>query len=291
MDHAHSSGAGSDDVPAEYAVLVFDMKEYSKIPEAAMGPARAEADAIVLSALERSDVEGLGTPDRSVTERGGGAMLDRGDGAVLVLPARHAARLVDPFLGYLEEALRERERSRQAGAPGIRLRVGIHVGPLEPPHHDGDAVNYACRFTDSDATRGAMTAATDHGLMLAAAVSATAFDRSVRAGRTRTLEAHHFLSATALVQNKPGFRENCWLHVPGLVPSVIARYLNPVADGDAGLAEPDRAVAGPDPVLAPGVTDSPREPEAGGVRQKGKASGKARLIQVGRDYITGPDRE
>ncbi|RAJ60752.1 hypothetical protein K388_03108 [Streptomyces sp. KhCrAH-43] len=283
MGHVSSSGVGSGDVPAECAVLVFDMKEYSKIPEAGMASARAEADAIVLSALERSGVEDLGTLDRSVTERAGGAVMDRGDGAVLVLPARHTARLVDPLLSYLEEALRKRERSRQARTPGIRLRVGIHVGPLEPPYHDGDAVNYACRFVDSDATRGALTAATDHGLMLAAAVSATAFDRSVRAGRTSALEPHHFLSATALVRNKPGFQELCWLHVPGLVPSVIARYMM-TDEGTVPVGGSDLAVR-----LRP--SRSQDSPEMASVHQEGRADGGAHLTQVGRDYIAGPKPE
>ncbi|MET7614928.1 hypothetical protein ABZX97_28025, partial [Streptomyces seoulensis] len=215
--------------------------------------------------------------------RSGGAVMDRGDGAVLVLPARHTARLVDPLLGYLEQGLRQRERSRRVGAPVIRLRVGIHVGPLEPPHHDGDAVNYACRFVDSDVTRGAMAAATDHGLMLAAAVSATAFDRSVRAGRAHALEPHHFLSATALVRNKPGFQETCWLHVPGLVPSVIASYV--MTD------EETAPVAGGNPAVRPEPGGSQNSSTTGSVHQKARASGGAQVTQVGRDYIASPKPE
>jgi hypothetical protein len=265
----------ADDVPEEHTLFVVDMKEYSKIPEAKMSSTRAEVDKIPFTVLAQCGMREIETLDDAVK--------DRGDGAIFVLPARHVARLVDPLLGHLGQALERRERSRPADAPSIRLRASVHVGPLEPPRHDGDAVNYACRLVDSDAARAAMAAAVDHELMLAAAVSGTAFDRSVRAGRTRTLQPRHFLSATALVKNKPGFQETCRLHVPGLVPTVIAPYLT--ADEDAAPTDANDPVARADPGRKQGGQ------ETGGVRQKGKASGRARLIQVGRDYVTGPERE
>ncbi|MGW4759414.1 hypothetical protein [Streptomyces chartreusis] len=267
----------ADDVPQEHALLVVDMKDYSQIPEAKMAPTRADLDDILSTVFAQCGISDAATLDSAVK--------DRGDGAIFVLPARHAARLVDPLLGHLRHALERREQTRLASSPTIRLRASVHVGPLEPPAHRGDAANDACRLVDSDAARRAMAAAVDHGLYLAAAVSDTVFGRTVRAGRTKTLEPHHFQRATARVEGKAGFEETCWLFVPGLVPAVISPYLTaddgPTppsgTDGAADQADVKDARSGE------GATTPP-------VRQKGRASGKARLVQVGRDYITGPEQ-
>ncbi|MFZ4302275.1 hypothetical protein ACOZE3_30750, partial [Streptomyces cinereoruber] len=189
-------------------------------------------------------------------------------------------RLVDPLLGHLAQALERREQSRLASSPPIRLRASIHVGPLETADHRGDAANDACRFVDSGAVRRAMDAAIGHNLLLAAVVSDPVFNRTVRANRTKTLHPQHFQPATALVEGKPGFEETCWLHVPGLVPAVIAPYLIP--DNNASPTGP------PSPGVRDKTQDSTthKEPDLAG-RQTVKAKGKARVVQVGRDYNRG----
>ncbi|WP_186780216.1 nucleotidyl cyclase domain-containing protein [Streptomyces salinarius] len=271
LDTSHDTA----DVPPEYALLVVDMKEYSQIPESKMAPTRSDLDDILATVFAQCGIDEATKLDSAVK--------DRGDGAIFVLPARHAARLVDPLLGHLSRALQRHERTRLASVPPIRLRASVHTGPLEPPDHRGDAANDACRLVDSNAARQAMTAAVDHRVPLAAAVSDTVFRRTVRAGRTPDLGAHHFQPATARVEGKPDFEETCWLFVPGLAPAVISPYLT--ADNADAPAAPARR------------SSSARTPEDGtpgkrqdSVRQKGKASGKARLVQVGRDYITGPEQ-
>ncbi len=262
------------DVPPEHALLVVDMKEYSQIPEAKMAPTRTDLDDILATVFAQSRIESI-TPLDS-------AYKDRGDGAIFVLPARHAARLVDPFLGHLGQALERYDQTRLASAPRIRLRASVHVGPLTPPEHRGDAAVDACRLVDSDAVRDALAAAMDHGALLAAAVSDAVFRRTVRAGRTPALTERQFLKATARVDGKPGFEETCWLFVPGLVPSVISAYL--ARSGDAAPREPLDSAA---QQAAKGREAKERKSS---VRQKGKASGKARLVQVGGDYITGQEQ-
>ncbi|MFE4621778.1 hypothetical protein [Streptomyces mirabilis] len=264
----------TSDVPPEHALLTVDMKEYSQLPEAKMAPARADLDDILATVFAQS---GIG----DVTSLSS-AVKDRGDGAIFVLPARHAARLIDPLLTYLGQALERREQTRLASAPPIRLRASVHVGPLAPPDHRGDAVNDACRLVDSDAARQAMAAAVDNGVLLAAVVSDTVFRRTVAAGRASALKEHHFHRATARVEGKPGFEETCWLFVPGLVPAVITPYLAGGSDA-VPAGRQDRAAQR-------STRDSTSDEDRKGVRQKGKASGKARLVQVGRDYITGPEQ-
>lgn len=262
------------DVPPEHALLTVDMKEYSRLPEAKMAPTRTDLDDILATVFAQN---GIG----DVTSLSG-AVKDRGDGAIFVLPARHAARLVDPLLTHLGQALERREQTRLASAPPIRLRASVHVGPLAPPDHRGDAANDACRLVDSDAARQAMAAAVDNGVLLAAVVSDTVFRRTVAAGRTSVLKEQHFHRATARVEGKPGFEETCWLFVPGLVPAVITPYLVEVSDAVPGDRQDQAAPHSP----KDSTTDEGRD----GVRQKGKASGKARLVQVGRDYITGSEQ-
>jgi hypothetical protein len=267
----------ADDVPPEHALLVVDMKDYSKIPEAKMAPARADLDDILSTVFAQCGITDAAPLDSAVK--------DRGDGAIFVLPARHAARLVDPLLGHLRLALERRERTRLASSPTIRLRASIHVGPLAPPTHRGDAANDACRLVDSDAVRAAMAAAVDHGLYLAAVISDPVFRRTVRAERTKTLTPRHLFQTTARVKGKDGFAETCWLHVPGLVPSVIGSHLG---------NDPDEAapIGADGPGTPPGGTGTAvgADEASAPVHQRGKASGKARLIQVGRDYTTGAEQ-
>ncbi|UUU23753.1 hypothetical protein [Streptomyces sp. DSM 40750] len=263
------------DVPPEHVLLVVDMKGYSQIPELHMAPTRARLDHIVSTLFEQSGIGDVSTLENAVK--------DRGDGAIFVLPARHAARLVDPFLDNLRQALDRHERSRLADEPKLRLRASVHVGPLEPPAHRGDAANDACRLVDSEPAYQAMAAATDHELPLAAVVSDSVFRRAVRAGRTPTLQPRHFLRATARVDGKPEFEETCWVFVPGLVPAVISPY----------LSNDDTVVPGPGdrtPTAPSATVDAGSDERGASVRMKGRASGKARLIQVGRDYIAGSDR-
>ncbi|WP_062644573.1 hypothetical protein [Streptomyces maremycinicus] len=260
------------DVPPEQVLLVVDMKGYSQIPEAQMASTREDLDAILSTVFEQSGIGRASTLENTVK--------DRGDGAIFVLPARHAARLVDPFLDNLRRALDRHERNRLSGLPELRLRASVHVGPLEPPAHRGDAANDACRLVDSEPAYQAMKAATDHGLPLAAVVSDPVFRRAVRAGRTPVLQPRHFLRATARVEGKPEFEEGCWIFVPGLVPAVISPYLTDHTTAEPGPRDrtPQRTAtnAGPD---EPATT----------VRLRGRASGKARLIQVGHDYTVGPE--
>jgi len=268
----------ADDVPPEHALLVVDMKNYSQIPEAKMAPTRADLDDILSTVFVHCGISDAALLDSAVK--------DRGDGAIFVLPARHAARLVDPLLGHLRLALERREQTRLASSPTIRLRASIHVGPLAPPAHRGDAANDACRLVDCDAVRAAMTAAVDNGLYLAAVVSDPVFRRTVRAERTKTLTPHHLRQATARVEGKDGFQETCWLHVPGLPPSVLDPYL----DTDPGQTLPTGTKG---PGTPPGDTGAAavKDDATAPVRQRGKATGKSRLIQVGRDYNTSPEQQ
>lgn len=210
--------ATGHDVPPEQAVMVVDMKGYSRLPEAQMAPVRSDLDSILETVFTQSGLPAPRTLDTGYK--------DAGDGVILLLPPRDAARLVDPLLGNLSAALQRYEGIRMAAAPAIRLRAAVHVGPLSVPDHRGAAINDACRLVNSDAAYQAVAAAADNGLFLAAVLSEPVYQRSVQAGRTRPeLTERQFLAATARVADKPRFAAPCRLFVPGLLADSLRGYL------------------------------------------------------------------
>ncbi|MFI6730368.1 hypothetical protein NRF20_05775 [Streptomyces sp. R-74717] len=235
------------DVPPEHALLVVDMKGYSRIPEARMAPARFDLNSILDTVFDQS---GLDMPRRV-----DGAFGDTGDGGIFVLPARDTTRLVDPLLGHLNAALsRYDKNARLHSGPEIRLRASVHVGPVSLPGRRNRAVVEACRLVDSEAVREALDAAEAHGAYLAAVVSEIAFRRTVRDGRTLDLDERHFLRATARVDGKPEFEEPCRLLVPGVSPVLLGPSIT-----DAAGPRPSPA---PAPAPAHGAANS-SSPEAG----------------------------
>ncbi|GLW59375.1 hypothetical protein Kpho01_73850 [Kitasatospora phosalacinea] len=219
--------------------MVIDMKGYSRLPEVQMAVVRSDLDSVLETAFVQS---GLPAP-RSL----GDGYKDTGDGAILVLPPEHAARLVDPLLGNLSAALQRYEGVRMASAPPLRLRAAVHVGPLSVPDHRGAAINDACRLADSAVVRHAVDAAVDNGLFLAAVLSEPVYQRSVPAGRTRPeLTERQFLAAEARVADKPDFGQSCRLFVPGLPAGALRRYLpepaDPASPAPAPPSAPEHAV-------------------------------------------------
>ncbi|MET8241764.1 hypothetical protein ABZU88_35685 [Streptomyces sp. NPDC005245] len=205
------------------------MKNYSQLPEAKMAAVRSDLGDILDTVFAQSALPNLHSL--------GDAHKDTGDGAIIVLPARHTARIVDPLLGHLNDALARYDRQRLASNPTIRLRSSVHVGPLTPLDHRGDTINEACRLVNSNEARQAMAAAVDNGSFLAAAVSEAAFRRTVHAGRTPNLQARQFLAASARVDGKEGFEEACRVHVPGLSAETLRSYIRSLSEPSSDTAD------------------------------------------------------
>jgi hypothetical protein len=258
------------DVPPEHAFLVVDMKGYSQIPEARMAPVRSDLDDVLTTVFAQSGLDAVRPEEDNYKERG--------DGVIFVLPARDAARLIDPLLGHLNDALARYDKMRLASAPPIRLRASVHIGSLVMPGHRGNAINDACRFVDSQAVRQAMTAALEHGSFLAAVISEIAFRRTVHAGRTPTLDERQFLASTARVQGKPDFEEPCRVLVPQVPPALVSPYITEESDVPPPHLR-DPAAQAPAGSRKTGERSAP-------VRQKARASGHAQVVQIGGDQIT-----
>ncbi|MEU2608036.1 hypothetical protein [Streptomyces albus] len=224
------------DIPPERALFVLDMKGYSQIRECRMSPVRGDLDDILAHVFAQSGL--------AEEWADGKPYKDTGDGAIFVLPTARMWRLVDPLLDNLDRALARYDRDRLARTPAIRLRASIHVGPLTPEDHRGNAINDACRFINSDLSYAGMAAAVEHGAYIAAVISQTAFIRTVGAGRSERLAESHFLPAIARVAEKPSFVEFAHVHVPGVSPVSIAGHLDPHPADDNG-ASPTEPSPGP----------------------------------------------
>ena len=80
---------------------------------------------------------------------------DRGDGALIVIPAQiPASSVVDPMLARLTAALR-RHNHQASEAIRIQLRLALHVGPVEPDSEgvSGEAVIFTARLLDAPALK------------------------------------------------------------------------------------------------------------------------------------------
>ncbi|MFJ8896854.1 hypothetical protein ACIRCZ_19885 [Leifsonia sp. NPDC102414] len=234
------------EVPAEFALLSFDMEKYSKIPEARMESARSDVDDILANVLAD-----CGLPGPKELPHG---YKDGGDGAILLFPPAVLARIIDPLLGRLGQALVRYDQQRLASSPLVRLRVSVHAGPVTGPElRGGNALVEVSRLLDSQALRQALKAAGENDLFLAAALSETAYQRCVHGGYTPQLTPLHFLQTTAQVSNKPDYQALCRLHVPGMPGAALAPYLSDEPDPGAPPAgpSPQPGPCGPSPAPAP----------------------------------------
>ncbi|MET8289506.1 hypothetical protein ABZV80_30345 [Streptomyces sp. NPDC005132] len=226
------------------------MEKYSKIPEAKMESARSDVDDILANVL--ADCELPGPKELAHGYK------DGGDGAILLFPPAVLARVIDPLLGRLGQALARYDHERLASSPLVRLRVSVHAGPVAGPElRGGNALVEVSRLLDSQALRQALKAAADTGTFLAAALSETAYQRCVHGGYTPQLTPLHFLQTTAQVSDKPDYQALCRLHVPGMPGAALAPYLNDEPDRSAPPAgsSPQPGPLGPSPAPAP-VTPS-----------------------------------
>jgi hypothetical protein len=159
---------------------------------------------------------------------------DRGDGAVIFVPARLATvLLIDPLLGWLSTALdRHNQASNLAGR--FRLRLALHRGDVLPTEHGhtGSAVVLACRLLDAPALRTAIRHAAGS---LAVIVSDTVYDTVVRHG-FRTIDPARYHPVPVTVKRT---RATAWIHLPG--------------DTRPPVTEDDQEPTTPSPAPVPGT--------------------------------------
>jgi len=154
---------------------------------------------------------------------------DRGDGALVFVPARFATvLLLDPLLGWLTTAVDRHNREVDL-SQRFRLRVALHRGEtLRTEHgHTGNSVVLACRLLDADALRAALRHARTN---LAVIISEDLYDNLVRHGH-RGLDPAAYHPVSVAVKRTTA---RAWIHLPGCSEA-------PVFDGPSGSGSLDRA--------------------------------------------------
>jgi hypothetical protein len=146
---------------------------------------------------------------------------DRGDGAIVVVPAKVSkVLLLDPLPQVLCSVLAEHNLGASADER-IRLRVVVHAGEIMRDEYglSGTDLVLACRLLDTDELRSALAHA---DIPLAMIVSDHVYEAIVR-HRYRGIDPSTYHPISSKVKSG---RVHGWVHLPG-------SSLPPVTDGSA----------------------------------------------------------
>jgi tetratricopeptide (TPR) repeat protein len=190
-----------DQYPVHRSVFAFDIAEFSAMH-------RDDHTQLALRAavyrVVRESFTVAGIPwDSCLCE-------DRGDGAIVVVPAEVSkVLLLAPLLPILSAALTEHNRCSGVDER-IWLRVAVHAGEITRDDHglSGADLVLACRLLDTDELRTALAQA---DVPLAVIVSAAIYDAIVR-HRYRGIDAAAYHPVSPKVKNS---HLHGWIHLPG----------------------------------------------------------------------------
>lgn len=155
---------------------------------------------------------------------------DRGDGAIIFVPARFATvRLLNPLLGWLSTAMADHNRSAALEAR-LRLRLALHHGTVLPTDysHTGNNVVLTCRLLDSAPLRTALAHSPGN---LAVIVSEHVYDNLVRHGHAGIDPAAYHPVTVAVKRT----RARAWVHLPGSTQPPVLEDEAPAAQPAGGL--------------------------------------------------------
>ncbi|MBA9003028.1 hypothetical protein [Thermomonospora cellulosilytica] len=141
-----------------------------------------------------------------------------GDGVLVILPLTALPRLVAPFASCLQNALAALAPRLRAKGVRLRVRVAVHVGPVDDRRTQAPGISKATidvsRLLDSDSLRAALSNSDPDVTFVALLLSSEAFEYCVEGGRT-SLRPSQFTRVEATAKQ---FHRPAYLHVP--TPSV-----------------------------------------------------------------------
>lgn len=182
---------------------------------------------------------------------------DRGDGAIVVVPAGLAkVLLLDPLLDWLAAALDEHNRQADL-VEHFRLRAALHSGEVLPDQHGlaGEAIILACRLLDAAPLRAALRHSTTD---LALIVSDRIYRDIVRPAY-RNIDPAQYHPVEVAVKKT---RAQAWIHIPG--STAPPTFVDNPSDS-AASSEP------------------PSAPRASGVHVEGTATGPHSIgVKIGK---------
>jgi hypothetical protein len=192
-------------MPVYRAVLAVDVKDFGSVRAADHHRLTEMIPAVLERAFHRAGYGALWAERRFPA--------GRGDGYVVGFRPEVTAILVGPVVDGLQDEL---AALRRWWGVGVRMRVGIGVGPLTDSDRfrlgdgSGAAIVEAHRLLDSEPARRALEDSDPEVTFVAVMVSRRVFEDVVVAGYT-TKAASEFRGVPVRVKN---YREIGFLHVP-----------------------------------------------------------------------------
>ena len=135
---------------------------------------------------------------------------DRGDGALVVIPAAIGAKaVIDPLLDRLRGLVRRHNHVARVEA-NIQLRVAVHLGPVDHDGHGfvGDDVNFLFRLLNARPLRAELTRT---GAELACITSAYVY-RTIICRHPTIIRPDDFQAIRFRVKHTGA---QAWIHLPG----------------------------------------------------------------------------
>jgi hypothetical protein len=193
------------------ALLVVDAEGFSTHPDAKLPDLHMEIRNVLAKACHAS---GCGLGEAWENAR---FMESTGDGVLTALPYELSAALIDPFPRRLQDALHDAAPGLRARDLRLRLRVALHVGPVDDERPDAPGIATATvdvnRLLDSDPLRAALKHSDPQATFAAFMLSEDIFRYGVLGGRTSMRESQFTEVAVKVKQ----YARPAYLYVP--VPS------------------------------------------------------------------------
>jgi hypothetical protein len=143
---------------------------------------------------------------------------DRGDGILVIIPAKMpSAAVVDPLLAHIRAGLRRHNRLASEAA-AIRLRVAVHIGEVHGDAHGlaGVAVNHLFRLLDAPVLKRTLAAAQTEVALI---VSDYFYDSVLRHG-PGMIDPAAYRPVTVEVKRT---QARGWIHLPGVSAALADR--------------------------------------------------------------------
>ncbi|MFB7471336.1 hypothetical protein [Kitasatospora sp. NPDC056184] len=194
-------------LPAYRGIVAVDAKGFTAHPAIEHGEISRAIPELLEQSFVRADLAEVWDDRRFPASTG--------DGYVFGCDPEWMPFVIHPWLHTLQETLEEFNR-HASGTVGLRLRVGLNIGPLPDRGRDfdgnGTARNDTHRLLDSQPVKDALATSRASVTHVAAILSDRCYQDAVAGGYTGR-HPDLFTEVSATVEGKP-FEQRAWLFVP-----------------------------------------------------------------------------
>ncbi|MCT2543244.1 hypothetical protein [Streptomyces atratus] len=217
-------------LPPCRGIIAVDAKDFTGLPAIEHEAVSRAVPDLIRASLDRAGLAELWNERRFPASTG--------DGYVLGFDPSLMPFVIHPWLLTLQEVLTE-INIHALGAPPIRLRVSLHIGPLPDTGDEfggnGTVRNDTHRLLDSRPVKAVLASSKENVTQVAAILSDRCYQDAVASGYTGR-HPDHFIEVPATVEGRR-FAQRAWIHVPlPSGPLHDARASGDAADKGLGAA-------------------------------------------------------